>query len=709
MAVKPGDRYESVQSLKSDLERWLADEPVAAYREPWTDRLGRWGRKHQTLVTSAAVVLLMAACAAGLVAAQRSAHARDIERKNFDLGQANRALDTERKKAVEGEQLALVAVKRFRDAVIEEPELKNNSALQSLRKRLLKEPLAFFRSLRERLQADHDTSTESLARLVEASFALGHLTREIGDRQDALIAYSESLAISEKLADANPSDSAFQSDLAGIHNNIGVLLRDTGKPAEALKSYQTALAIQTTLAEANASVIAFQSDPATSHYNIGILLSETGKPADALKSLEAALAIQTKLAVANPTVSEFQSGLARSHNSIGAVLNQTGRPADALKSYEAALAIRTKLAEANPSVSAFQSDLAGSHYNIGHLLRQTGKPADVLRSFRAALAIQTKLVDANPSKSEFQSDLASSHNDIGLMLTYTGKPADSLKSLEAALSIRTMLVREHPESPDFASELGGTLNNIALINMNAKRFVEARDGLRRALECQGRALASNPAHARYRQFMANHLSALISVARALGDAEGLAKVERELVEFRETGPAWAAFDARLRAIAKGEQRPNDVGERLQFAQRAYELTRHAVAARLWQEALEADPRLGDDRQAQHRYNAACAAALAGCGRGKDDPPPSDAQKVKLRRQALDWLTAELGTWAKLLPMANSEQRGESKATLEHWQRDTDLAGIREDAELAKLPETERAAFRQLWADVDALLKKALSP
>ena len=111
-------------------------------------------------------------------------------------------------------QLAIDAVKRFRDAVTGEPQLKNNPALQGLRKRLLKEPLAFFRSLRERLQADHDTRTESLARLADASFALGDLTDEIGDKQDALIAYAESLAIRERLADANPSVSAFQSDLA---------------------------------------------------------------------------------------------------------------------------------------------------------------------------------------------------------------------------------------------------------------------------------------------------------------------------------------------------------------------------------------------------------------------------------------------------------------------------------------------------------------
>jgi hypothetical protein len=277
------------------------------------------------------------------------------------------------------------------------------------------------------------------------------------------------------------------------------------------------------------------------------------------------------------------------------------------------------------------------------------------------------------------------------------------------MAIRRKLVREHPESPDFASEMGGTLNNIAAIDMNAKRFVDARDGLRQAVECQRKALVTKPAHPLYRQFMTNHLNNLIKTTRALGDFKGLAEAERLLVEFRETDPAMAAFDARLRAIVKGEQRPKDVGERLQFARRAYELTRFVAASRLWQEALKADPRLADDRRAQHRYNAACAAALVGCGRGKDDPPPSDDQKTKLRRQAFDWLTAELGAWSKLLATANKEQRGVILKTLEHWQQDTDLAGIRDDAELAKLPEAERVAFRKLWGDVDTLLKKASRP
>jgi serine/threonine-protein kinase len=757
MALQQSDRFANPRVLAEDIEHWLADEPAAAYREPWPDRLGRWGRKHQTLVTNAAAVLFMAACAAGVVAAQRSAHARDIERKNFDLSTANSALDIERNKAEEREKLAVDAVKRFRDVVIEEQQLKNKPELRGLRKRLLNEPLAFFRSLRERLQASPDTRTESMTRLAEASDALGHLSDAIGDKQDALIAYGEALeirkrlaesnpsvsefqndlayshtdvghllratgkladarmsdraalAIRQKLADANPSVSEFQSNLANTLDSIGELHRGTGKPADALKSMQAALAIRQKLADANPSVNAFQSALAMSHNNVGLVLREAGKPGDALKSQKAALAIRAKLADANPSVSEFQSDLASGHYNIGLLLRDAGKPADALKSYEAALAIWQKLADANPSVTAFQSDLAMSHNNIGNLLDLTGKPAEALKSLEAAVAVRTKLADANPSVSEFQSDLADSRDNIGILLAQTGKPTDALKAFQEVLAVRRKLVREHPESPDFASKLGGSLDYIAHTHMNAKRFVQARDGLREAVEWQRRAMASNPAHPAYRRFMASHLGNMIQVTRALGDLKGLAEAERQLVELRETSPGMAAFDARLRSIINGEQHPKDVAERLQLAQRAYDLTRHAAAARFWNEALEADPKLADNRQAQHRYNAACAAALAGCGQGKDQPPPTIEQKMKLRRQALDGLTSELNAWAKLLATASKERRGGIVQTLEHWQHDTDLERIRDDGELAKLPETERMAFRKLWADVDTLLMKASRP
>jgi hypothetical protein len=60
MALQPVDRYGSPQELANDVERWLADEPVCAYREPMRVRVRRWGRKHKTLVAAAASLVVAA-------------------------------------------------------------------------------------------------------------------------------------------------------------------------------------------------------------------------------------------------------------------------------------------------------------------------------------------------------------------------------------------------------------------------------------------------------------------------------------------------------------------------------------------------------------------------------------------------------------------------------------------------------------------------
>jgi serine/threonine protein kinase/Tfp pilus assembly protein PilF len=160
---------------------------------------------------------------------------------------------------------------------------------------------------------------------------------------------------------------------------------------------------------------------------------------------------------------------------------------------------------------------------------------------------------------------------------------------------------------------------------------------------------------------------------------------------------------RLPAVLAGDDAPRDNPERLVFARMAYDKSRHLTASRLWAKALEIDPKLGDDRRAQHRYNAACSVALAAAGQDKDEPAPDEPLRARLRNQALDWLKAELVTWGKLLESGPPQARAAVAQTLRHWKVDPDLAAVRDADALAQLPEAERKEWQALWADVDALL------
>ncbi len=50
LAVRAEDRYPSARALADDVTRWLADEPVTAWREPVSIRTRRWARRHRTAV-----------------------------------------------------------------------------------------------------------------------------------------------------------------------------------------------------------------------------------------------------------------------------------------------------------------------------------------------------------------------------------------------------------------------------------------------------------------------------------------------------------------------------------------------------------------------------------------------------------------------------------------------------------------------------------
>ena len=165
----------------------------------------------------------------------------------------------------------------------------------------------------------------------------------------------------------------------------------------------------------------------------------------------------------------------------------------------------------------------------------------------------------------------------------------------------------------------------------------------------------------------------------------------------------AALADRLPALLKGDDRPRDAAERVALTRMCRRMKRHHDAARFFDEAFTADPKLAADLDASYRYDAACEAALAGAGKG--EPMPDDSAKAGLRRQALDWLVADLA--ARSARSASVVGAGQHlAATLRHWKADPDLAGVRDPAALAKLPEAERKQWQSFWADVDALLKKA---
>jgi serine/threonine-protein kinase len=161
-------------------------------------------------------------------------------------------------------------------------------------------------------------------------------------------------------------------------------------------------------------------------------------------------------------------------------------------------------------------------------------------------------------------------------------------------------------------------------------------------------------------------------------------------------------------VLKGEVQPADVGERLALAQLCQMPCKslYAAAFRFYAAAFAEQPQLADDLRGQFRYNAACAAALAGCGQGKDASQSDDQKRARLRRQALEWLRADLAVYRRDIENAPDRAGPAVRERMQHWQQDQDFAGIRGPEALAKLPEAERQEWQKLWRDVADTLARA---
>jgi eukaryotic-like serine/threonine-protein kinase len=173
----------------------------------------------------------------------------------------------------------------------------------------------------------------------------------------------------------------------------------------------------------------------------------------------------------------------------------------------------------------------------------------------------------------------------------------------------------------------------------------------------------------------------------------------------------ARLNDQLPSLLAGRARPKDIRAELSLAslcRQPYKAL-YAASARWYTDAFTAQPKLADNLNARYRYNAACAAALAGCGKGKDAEKLSPADRAHWRQQALAWLQADLKAYRQIMDKSAAKAGPQIAQRLQHWLEDTDLAGIRDSDALLHLPQPERGAWQKLWQDVEDLRQRAEKP
>jgi serine/threonine-protein kinase len=472
MALDPNDRYPSAGALANDLDNWLADRPVTAWREPILVRLRRRVERHRTAVIAAGTSLLLA----GLVASvgwsfyvhqeteRRKARAHAIESALDDAillgGQAKAGADLAR--WAEAVSAAKRAHALLTSADVAEPLWVHVGAVLTALERGQNDALAHASA-----RARDERMIEALdeARLMAADSAKADET----EREPIIAAYRTAFReygidldrLDTAEAAARIRASAIQVPLAAAADHWASL---TGGTAQERLLAITRLADPDPLRDRLRDALA-RRDPAVLRA-LAELPSADAQPAATLNMLGELCA---RVGEYGPATRLLERAW-QSHpddfwinNSLGSTLLMTRPPRldEAMRFLSTAVSLR-------PTSPGARLDLAAA-------LEKSGRRDEAIAEFHRALQLNPRNVWA--------------HNELGNALLRMGRTNDAIGEYHAAIALGPENARLHNNLGQ-ALQAGGHLDDAIdeyrrALRLNP-RLAEAHNNLGNALQLQGR-------------------------------------------------------------------------------------------------------------------------------------------------------------------------------------------------------------------------------
>ena len=504
--------------------------------------------------------------------------------------------------------------------------------------------------------AAHKKAFELAPNLAEVNLGLGNARKDKHQWDAAIALYGKCLQLNPQYVVA--------------YCNLGLTLAAKNQWDDAIAEYQKALTINPKYAKAH----------------IGLGMAYFAK-----KQVDDAIAEYLKAIALDPTLVEAHGNLAnalRAKNQLDAAIVEYRKvielaPTDALAYYNLGLALMAKNL-LDDAITAFRRAIqyapqfAQAHYELATALKTKNLLDEALKEYRKVIQLDSNHLLAhfnlaNVLTSKLQLDEAIIEFRIAIKLDPKfSTPHNNLANVLKAKNLLDDAVAEYQKAIELQPNFPEAYCNLGAVLRLQGRFAEALVAYRHGHE-QG----STRTDWRY------------------PSAEWVKRTEREV-----------ALAEKLPQLQAGEYRPKDNDERLALAVVCHLKQWHRAAAGLYADAFADDPKLADDLKTGLRFNAASYAVLAASGRGTDADKLDPTERVRLRKQALDWLRADLELWSKRLEEGKPQDRAGVRKALLFWQNVADLASVRDAEALKTLPTDEQEAWRKLWVDVGNVFIKA---
>jgi serine/threonine protein kinase/tetratricopeptide (TPR) repeat protein len=426
-------RYETANSLATDVQHYLADEPVQACPPTVGYRLRKFVRRNKGPVTAIGLVLL--ALVAGIIGTSwglvREADRALGERQAKQAAVAAAEAEKKAKETAETREAETRAVLDFVE----------NKVFGAARPEIVEGGLGREVTLRKAVEAALPFVEKSFADqpLIEALLrcTLARSFAQLGDANNALAQLEPARALySKHSAPDDPDRLRCLTSLAATYNFLG-------RPVEAVRIHEETLVLQT------ARLGRDHADTLVSMHHLAETYGALGREAEALKLREEALAIRkAKLGPEHRDTLRSMHDLANSYEGLD-------RIADALKLHEETLALR------KATLPPDDRDTLFSMHEVACCYQALGRLAEARKLQEQALAIKkAKLGRDHP-------ETIAGMWHLGLILFDQGQHAEALALHEQALALSKV-----KHGLDHARTLG-CMNTLAANYLTAGRDAEA--------------------------------------------------------------------------------------------------------------------------------------------------------------------------------------------------------------------------------------------
>jgi hypothetical protein len=372
--------------------------------------------------------------------------------------------------------------------------------------------------------------------------------------------------------------------------------------------------------------------------------------------------------------------------------NRRGNGNDFLIEFNTSMVTELRKIIANQGESIEVIRLLAAHLKRLATLERSSRSGSL---YLEAISVIQPYVDKDPANLILRRDIAAIHQELAKKLS----DADKERSYVSELQNYRVLAESKDAIPSDWSNLGNALNKIA----DAKVVSEPKESLARyqeAVSWQRKALAAKPNESQIQLSLIKHFQGFIRACKLLGEEQLESQAEKQLTELIDSNSSNSQIDDQIRTFVDTGTLPAQTAEILSVAKRLMDRELFAVYSQFVGKAIAADAELDLARDNDLRYNAACYAVLASSPQRSDIAAQAKTSQVELRQNAFQWLQDELDFNREQSKSAQEINRVHRR--MAHWNKDSDLIGIRDLSALESLPEEEQNRWKKLWEAVNQL-------